>query len=134
MRSTYEIAEGLAEEACGDAGCGCGNGAPSDGSPIACTLEVGQIGSRLDEWSALLDATDDRLAGVVARTAIEGGVRLELGPDTDVAEVARLAAAEQDCCRFFRFNLSIETRGVALEVRAPAEAAEIVTSLFGSAA
>jgi MerR family transcriptional regulator, copper efflux regulator len=74
------------------------------------------------------------LSGVVARTAIEDGVRLRFGPDTDAAEVARLAAAEQDCCRFFRFALSIDAHGLALEVCAPAEAIDIVTALFGAPA
>jgi hypothetical protein len=48
--------------------------------------------------------------------------------------VARLAAAEQDCCRFFRFTLSIDAGGVALEVRAPSEATDVVTALFGAPA
>jgi DNA-binding transcriptional MerR regulator len=124
-----------AEDACGDTGCGCASDAQPDAEPaIACTLDVGQMGSRVEEWSALLDAKEDMLSGVVARTAIEDGVRLQFGPGTDVAEVARLAAAEQDCCRFFRFALSIDTAGVALEVTAPAEAIDIVTALFGAPA
>jgi hypothetical protein len=82
---------------------------------------------RVDEWAAAL-------AGVVGRHAVDGGVRLDLGPGTDVAEVARLAAAEQECCGFFRFALSMDARGVALEVRAPDEAAGLVTDLFGAPA
>lgn len=92
------------------------------------------MGTRMEDWSALLEAKDDLLSGVVARTAIDDGVRLQFGPKTDLPELARLAAAEQACCRSFRFNISIDTGGVALEVRAPAEAAEIVTALFGAAA
>ena len=49
----------------------------------------------------------------------------------DVAEIARLAAAEKECCGFFRFALVIDGRGVALEVHAPPEAADVVTALFG---
>jgi DNA-binding transcriptional MerR regulator len=114
-------------EACGDAGCGCGEEPAGQEPPIACTLGVGQMGTRVQEW-------EDLLEGVVARSAIDGGVRLQFGPGTDVTELAWLAAAEQDCCRFFRFSLSIDTRGVALEVRAPDEATDIVTALFGAAA
>ena len=49
----------------------------------------------------------------------------------DTAELMRLVAAEQDCCQFFQFAITIDTRGVALEVRAPADAIPVVTSMFG---
>jgi MerR family transcriptional regulator, copper efflux regulator len=106
---------------------------PEPSPPIACTLGADDMSYRLDEWNALL--TDERvpLAGVTARRPLEDGVRLELGPGTDVGEIARLAVAEQSCCRFFRFALVIDGRGAALEVRAPAEAADAVTALFGAA-
>lgn len=71
---------------------------------------------------------------MVQRTAIDDGARLRFGPDTDLSELVRLAAAEQDCCRFLRFDISIDASGVALVVRAPAGAAEVVTALFGAAA
>ena len=117
---------------CGDDACGCDGNAPTgDDPPVACTLDPRQMGARLDEWTALLDAGDGGLSGVVARTALDDGVRLELGPATDVAELVRLAAAEQDCCRFLRFSVSIDTRGVALEVRAPLDAVDVVAALFG---
>lgn len=103
---------------------------------IACTLDADRMGARIEDWSALLTGAGAGAgggpAGVVARTTVEGGIRLEFGPGADVAEIARLAAAEQDCCRFFGFALSIDARGVALDVRAPVEAAELVTAVFGA--
>jgi MerR family copper efflux transcriptional regulator len=102
-------------------------GVPESGPAIACTLDAGRMSARVAEWAAALEA-------VVARQAVDGGLRLELGPAADVAEVARLAAAEQGCCGFFRFALTVDDRGVALEVRAPAEAGDVVTALFGAAA
>jgi hypothetical protein len=81
--------------------------------------------SRLDDWHAVLQ-------GVVARHPLDDGVRLELGPDADVAGVARLAAAEQGCCRFFSFALVIDTRGIALEVHAPPEAADALAAVFAA--
>ena len=102
--------------------------------PIACTLGAGEMDARLGEWTALLADRQDLLQGVVARRALSDGVRLEFGSSTDVTEIARLAAAEQGCCRFFDFALTIDGRGVALEVRAPADAQPVLTALFGAAA
>jgi MerR family transcriptional regulator, copper efflux regulator len=124
-----EASSDLASDSC-DEDCGCASEAVVDDPPIACTLDATQMGGRVAQWAALLDDKDDLLAGVVNRLPIDDGVRLEFGPHVDVTELVRLAAAEQDCCRFFRFAVSIDTRGIALEVRAPAEATEIVTALF----
>ncbi len=102
--------------------------------PIACTLGAGEMAGRVEAWEALLTEKRDLLQGVTVRLPLEDGVRLEFGPNTDVTEIARLAAAEQDCCRFFGFALVIDGRGLALEVHAPAEAADVVTALFGAPA
>ena len=104
-----------------------------DAVPIACTLDIREMGPRLDEWTALLTGGQD-LAGVAHRHRLgDGGLRLEFGPRADVSEIARLAAAEQGCCRFFDFALTIDGRGVALEVRAPRDAQPVVAALFGRA-
>ena len=103
-------------------------------APIACTLGGGEMATRLDEWTTLLADPRDPLRGVTARRPIDQGLRLEFGPHTDVAEIARLAAAEQGCCRFFDFALVIDGRGIALEVRAPADAQPVLAALFGAAA
>jgi MerR family transcriptional regulator, copper efflux regulator len=99
--------------------------APVGEAPIACTLGAGEMSTRLDEWNAVL-------RGVIARRPLADGLRLELGPDTDVAEIARLAAAEQGCCGFFDFALVLDGRGVALEVHAPAGARPALTAVFGA--
>jgi len=95
--------------------------------PIACTLGAGDMAGRLDDWRAAL-------RDVVARSPLPDGVRLELGPTADVTELARLAAAEQDCCRFFGFAVVIDGRGTALEVHAPPDGQDVLTAVFGSAA
>ncbi|MEN3273172.1 MAG: hypothetical protein V7636_1933 [Actinomycetota bacterium] len=99
--------------------------AKADATPIACTLGAGEIDVRVAEWRALL-------ATVTSRVDIEDGVRLVLGSDARLDEVARLAAAEYDCCRFFAFAITVDQRGIALEVRAPEGAEELVAELFGS--
>ncbi len=59
---------------------------------------------------------------------------MSFSPDTDLTALAQLVAAEHDCCSFLSFVITIDGRGVALEVTAPDEAAEVVESLFGAAA
>ena len=96
--------------------------------PIACTLEPGAMPDRLAEWSTVRLQVQAR-----SRTA-DGGLRLEFGGDVDVAGLARLVAAEQHCCPFFSFALTVDERGTGLEVRAPEGAADIVAELFGPVA
>jgi hypothetical protein len=105
---------------------GCSDGCGDEDEPIACTLGAGEMSGRLDEWNALL-------AGVVTRVPLDGGIRLGFGPDSDVTEIARLAAAEQECCRFFSFALVIDQRGTALEVHAPEDGQIVLAGLFGAA-
>jgi MerR family copper efflux transcriptional regulator len=106
----------------------------TEGVPIACTLGAGEMSTRLDEWNALLADKQDLLRGVTARRALDdGGLRLQFGTNTDITEIARLAAAEQGCCRFFTFALTIDDRGIALEVHAPADGEPVLTALFGTA-
>ena len=103
-------------------------------APIACTLAAGEMSSRLEEWQALLEDKRDLLQGVTARQRLQDGLRLEFAPASDITEIARLAAAEQSCCRFFRFALIIDNRGVALEVHAPPDGVPVLAALFGAAA
>ncbi len=96
--------------------------------PIACTLDSVAIPDRLADWRAVLDHATGRT------TTADGGVQIELDGDLDIAELARLAAAEQHCCAFYTFAIIISATGIALEVRAPdAAAADLVDRLFGPA-
>ena len=51
----------------------------------------------------------------------------------DPVEVARLAAAENDCCRWASFSLTIDASGLSLEVTGPAEARPAIESMLGVA-
>ena len=93
---------------------------------IACTLDAAAMGARLAEWQALL-------AVVTARVAFADGVRVEFAPDAPIAEIARLASAEHGCCSFFSFVITVDQRGVGLEVHAPDDARPVVDALFGVA-
>jgi hypothetical protein len=94
--------------------------------PIACTLAPGDVHDRLDAW-------DQLLAGAIRRRALaSGGLRIEFADAVDVESLARLVVAEQACCAFFQFAITVDERGVALEVDAPAEALDVVTGMFGT--
>lgn len=101
-------------------GCECAD------TPIACSLGAEDATARVGEWRSLL-------AGVVGRGAIDGGLRLEFGAGSDIGDIARLAAAEQACCPFFSFAVTVDQRGVGLEVRAPEEGQEVLDGLFAEA-
>ncbi len=97
---------------------------PAGAPDIACTLSAGSMKGRIADWQKLLDH-------VARREAIDGGVRSVFTAGVPTAELMRLVAAERDCCQFFQFSITVDTRGVALEVRAPADAMPILTSMFG---
>lgn len=117
--------------------CGCTTEAPitvpvtlastsAAATPIACTLDRAEMPDRMAEWQAVL-------ATVRERMALPDGVRLTFNDAVALDQVARLATAEQDCCSFFSFAITVDARGAALEVRAPDDAHHIVESLFGAA-
>ncbi|MEY2432795.1 MAG: hypothetical protein QOC92_2520 [Acidimicrobiaceae bacterium] len=123
---------------CGDA-CACVTDAPTSAStpvpialgtkpndpPIACTLEPAAMPDRMADWRSVLDHARSR------STAPDGSLRVELDDAIDVGALARVVAAEQQCCAFFTFAITVDDRGIGLQVGAPAGAEEIVASLFG---
>jgi hypothetical protein len=108
--------------ACGPS-CGCGST-----PPIACSLGSDDLAARIDQWTTILEAT------VTGRSAVDGGLRLALCADVDLGPLTRLVVAERGCCAFYRFALTVDERGIALEVTAPDEAQGVLASLFGEAA
>jgi DNA-binding transcriptional MerR regulator len=98
-----------------------------DAPAIACTLGAESLRGRLDDWERLL-------THATARRGLDDGIRVEFDTAVPRADLMRLVAAEQDCCQFFRFAITVDTRGIALEVTAPADARLIVESLFGAPA
>lgn len=98
-----------------------------EGPPMACTLEAGAMPDRLAEWKAILTRAS-------ARGRAEGGaLRVAFPSDVSIDELTRLVAAEQHCCAFFAFAITVDERGIGLEVRAPEGADELVTAMFGAA-
>lgn len=124
------------EGAC-DANCGCVDQVTTPtsvnlttkpanvGDPvIACTLEPGSMKGRLEDWQRLLTHAHHR-------EPIADGVRTVFAATVSTDELIRLVTAEQDCCQFFKFAITVDNRGTALEVRAPGDALPLVESIFG---
>lgn len=97
------------------------------GHPIACSLPPEQTQGRMAAWQALL-------SGHRGREGIDGGIRVSFPGGVDVGTLAALCAAEQTCCNFFTFALTIEADGVTLDITGPDEAAEVIEAFVGPAA
>jgi DNA-binding transcriptional MerR regulator len=96
-----------------------------DAPVIACTLSPHEVGARLAEWEAAVGAA-------IGRQAIERGTRLSFERDVDIAGIAALVAAEQDCCRSFTFTLNVASDRVVLDVVGPADAQPVIDALIGA--
>ncbi len=93
--------------------------------PIACTLGGDDMTVRLEDWKQML-------ATVTDRTPIKGGLRLTFEQTTSVADLARLVVAEQSCCSFLSFAITVDHRGVALEVTSPPDGMDVLDMAFGA--
>ena len=111
------------EGSCDDS-CGC---VVELASPhVGCTLDASDLPARIQDWR-------DVVGQVVARTPIDGGIRLQLDPAAPLDQLALLMQAEQGCCSFFAFSLAVDQSGIVLEVQAPAEGQAMMDGLFGAA-
>jgi MerR family transcriptional regulator, copper efflux regulator len=100
---------------------------PEGPPPIACSLSPAAVAERVGRWQQLLAHATDR-------RAVDGGLAIHFPPGAKLTgRVVKLAAAEEACCPFYEFTIRLTPAGVVLEVRAPAEASELVTAVFGSA-
>ena len=90
-------------------------------APVACALGEGRA-QQVAQWRSLLhDQQVHRIAG---------GVRCQL-PITLLAQVASLAAAEQQCCPFLSFDISLRGAVFTLTVRTPQEGLPLLADLTG---
>ncbi|MFG3255318.1 MerR family transcriptional regulator [Streptomyces sp. NPDC048172] len=93
--------------------------------PVACSLNGDGLRERTVQWREAIHGA--------LRTPAPDGVRLTLPADRAQA-IAALASAEQRCCPFFDFRLHFDGPRLHLDVRAPAESADLLAELFGPAA
>jgi hypothetical protein len=93
-------------------------------TPIACMLDPTAMPDRLAEWRAILDQARSQ------SVTDDGVTRIEFGDAVVLAELVELVAVEQRCCSFLSFAVTVDGRGVGLEVRAPDGAAGVVAAVF----
>ncbi|MFD2794508.1 MerR family transcriptional regulator [Promicromonospora vindobonensis] len=90
-------------------------------TPIACTLGAGDYAERVAAWQVLI--------GGGSRTDVDGGVRVTL-PTPALERATALAAAEQDCCGFYRFRIDLFGPTFDLTITAPPQAAAMLADLL----
>ena len=98
---------------------------PAGDPPVVCTLGDDEMPGRVAEWRAAL-------AAATAREETAGGVRLRFHRATDVAALAGLAAAENECCRWATFTITIGPDEVTMDVTGSAAARPSIVALYAN--
>lgn len=88
-----------------------------------CTATAAQYRDRSQQWRTLLSAATSHDI-----TASRIGLRL---PAQYGSQVAKLAAAEQQCCPFLSITMAFRAGQLDVEVQVPPEAAAVLADLFG---
>jgi DNA-binding transcriptional MerR regulator len=94
-------------------------------TPIACTLETAALPDRIADWKRVLAHARSQ------HDIDDNGLRIEFDAQVPLGDLVQLVGAEQQCCSFLSFAITVDVRGVALEVRGPEGAVDMVTVLFG---
>lgn len=95
--------------------------------PVVCTLTPDALRARR---SGLLS---DLLRRADAREDLPEGLRLRFAPTAEtLATIASAVEAERHCCRFLRFEITVEPDGgpVLLELTGPAGTREFIGALL----
>src|SRR5712691_3378129 len=83
---------------------------------VACTLSIRDLAAQADRWRAL------RAAAQTDRAETDDGLMLRFRPDPGVdAELRALAAAENECCSWARWDVRADTDGVVLHATSTGE-------------
>ena len=104
-----------------DPRCGFLTVAPVTRKAADCSLPGQDMAGRAAAWREALDGA--------ARADIPDGLRLTV-PAGRAVPIAELAIAEQQCCPFFGFRLHFDGPVLHLEVRVPAEAPDLLATMF----
>ena len=107
------------------------NRLPKDGAsvdlPIICTLTPATIATRKAGLLAGLVGRAD------SREEMTAGIRLRFPADA-LSAILETVDAERQCCRFLRFNVTVEPDGgpILLELAGPPGTREFLSALFES--
>ena len=95
-------------------------------APIVCSLSTDELGARRAQLLPGLVATAERIDDLI------DGYRLTFAPTPGVLEtIAHVIDAERQCCRFLRFQISVEdTAPITLDVTGPTGTREFLEQLF----
>lgn len=97
--------------------------------PIACTLTPAAIRARREGLLSEL------LRRATAHQELQDGHRLQFAAEDDALfTIARAVNAERQCCRFLRFQVTVEPDGgpISLELTGPAGTREFLSALLES--
>jgi len=95
--------------------------------PVVCTLQPGELNARVAQLLPGLAAMAE------SQTAIESGCRLTFAATSEALNaIAAALDAERQCCRFLRFQLTVEPDGgpLRLEITGPSGTDEFLSSLL----
>jgi MerR family copper efflux transcriptional regulator len=92
---------------------------------FACSLTASGQRERLSEWKSLL-------AGAESREELPTGIRFRFRPEL-AERVRSLAAAEQECCSFLRFEVVEGGDDVVMTVETEEAGQEALRFIFGPA-
>jgi hypothetical protein len=97
--------------------------------PVACTLSPAALRARREGLlTELLRRADEH-------QELPEGHRLRFAPSADtLATIARAVDAERQCCRFLRFQITVEPDGgpISLELSGPPGTREFISALLDS--
>lgn len=112
---------------CTDA-CACFETSVVDpaGEVDACSLDLADIGPRLEAWRALLARGDV--------TETNGSLVARFGAGVGLLEVAELVEAERQCCGFLSFTLAFDGSETVLTVKAPDRSEGVLEAMAAGSA
>jgi hypothetical protein len=97
--------------------------------PIVCTLTPAAIRARRE------GSLSELLRRAAAHAELPDGHRLQFAADEDaLGTIARAVSAERQCCRFLRFQITVEPDGgpISLELTGPSGTREFLSALLES--
>jgi hypothetical protein len=89
---------------------------------VACSLSAADQRDRMDEWRSLL-------ARAESREPLSTGMRYRFPLDL-TEDVRALAAAEQECCSFLRFDLTQADNSLVLTVESEGAGQDALRFIF----